>query len=305
MSLENISDSELNDRILILTSKEREISLKFLVYLGEFDKRKLYLGQGYSSLFDYCCRKLKFSESSAFRRMESARCLREHPELKESFLNGAVSMCTIATAARAIREKKTQPTQIIGKSKSEIQALLAVALPVEKPIEKIRAIAVKMDIAAPDKNLGVVKTAVREAEIEQAELRYEIKFSVKKEIMQKLETAKARLSNKLGADLSIENIFGELLEHYIADPKPRKVSKTNNNTRYVSAFVKREVLKRDNCRCSYISSNEIRCTETKYLHLDHIKPFAIGGRSNLENLRVLCSAHNRVRISETFPEARR
>ncbi len=60
-NISEISNTELTERISILQSKERSIVLKFLTHLGEFDNRRLYLEQGYSSLFDYCVRKLKLS----------------------------------------------------------------------------------------------------------------------------------------------------------------------------------------------------------------------------------------------------
>ncbi len=140
MCIETLTNEELTNRIDILRSKEREVVLKFLLHLGEFDKRRLYLGLGYSSLFDYCTRKLGYSESAAYRRIESARCLRLHPELGESFLKGEVSICTIAAASKAIKTDKAEVTEIIGKSAREVQALVAETAPVVKPREVVKEI---------------------------------------------------------------------------------------------------------------------------------------------------------------------
>jgi len=65
---------------------------------------------------------------------------------------------------------------------------------------------------------------------------------------------------------------------------------------------KREVLDRDNSQCSYISKDGVKCTQKHYLNLDHIQPFALGGKSSSENLRVLCSAHNQMFNRMTFEE---
>ncbi|MDZ4785939.1 MAG: hypothetical protein SGJ02_07675 [bacterium] len=105
MSLENISDAELTNQIDILRSKERELTLNFLIHLGEFDKRRLYLGLGYPSLFEYCTKKLEYSVGSAYRRMQSARTLREHPELGNSFLNGKVSV-RLQQPLRPLKQRK-------------------------------------------------------------------------------------------------------------------------------------------------------------------------------------------------------
>jgi hypothetical protein len=64
-------------------------------------------------------------------------------------------------------------------------------------------------------------------------------------------------------------------------------------SRYIPAEVKREVWTRDQGRCVYVSSETGRvCGSTHRLQVDHRKPFSHGGPSTLENLRILCHAHN-------------
>jgi len=291
MEIENLTNKDLAERIEILRGKEREILLKFLIHLGEFDRRKLYLEQGYSSLFDFCTRKLGYSESSAYRRAESARCLREHPELKKSFFSGKVSICTIARASKAIKAKKAEVEDIIGKSTREVETLVAEVAPSNKPREFVKEIKVK-----------------RETEIfptlEKTETRYEIKFSVTKEVYDEIQDIKAKLSNKLGSSLSLENVFIELVNKFQSAPKERKVSSINENSRYIPVSVKREILARDSKCCSYVSPSGIRCTETHFLHFDHIKPFGIGGKTSSNNLRLLCSKHNQMLAKRTFGEGK-
>jgi len=154
--------------------------------------------------------------------VESARCLREHPELETRFIKGDVSSCTIASAAKAIKAEKTSVNEIIGKSAREVQSPIAKVAPMEKPRERIKEI------------------------------------------------------------------------------KTRNISIMNDNSRYIPASVKREVLKMDNHQCSYVSSETERCTATHFLQFDHVTPFGIGGKSNFENIRLLCAAHNKDRISITF-----
>jgi 5-methylcytosine-specific restriction endonuclease McrA len=38
------------------------------------------------------------------------------------------------------------------------------------------------------------------------------------------------------------------------------------------------------------------------LQIDHIKPYALGGTHDPENLRVLCAAHNQHEARKTFGE---
>ena len=69
-------------------------------------------------------------------------------------------------------------------------------------------------------------------------------------------------------------------------------SKNFEPSRYIPSTLRDQVLKRDNYQCSYSSYDGVTCTCRKNLEIDHIVPFAVGGRSELENLRLLCSAHN-------------
>ena len=69
-------------------------------------------------------------------------------------------------------------------------------------------------------------------------------------------------------------------------------------SRYISAEVRRIVAARDGLRCSYRGSDGRRCQARHYLELDHRRPFALGGANSADNLRLLCRAHNQLRLRE-------
>jgi 5-methylcytosine-specific restriction endonuclease McrA len=56
--------------------------------------------------------------------------------------------------------------------------------------------------------------------------------------------------------------------------------------------VKRQVWKRDQGRCTFVSASGRRCDARRFLEYDHIEPVARGGKSTFENLRLRCRAHN-------------
>ena len=62
MNIQKLSDSELNKIIPELCDKERIATVNVLSHLIELDSRKLYRELGYSSLYDFYTRKLKYSE---------------------------------------------------------------------------------------------------------------------------------------------------------------------------------------------------------------------------------------------------
>jgi 5-methylcytosine-specific restriction endonuclease McrA len=67
--------------------------------------------------------------------------------------------------------------------------------------------------------------------------------------------------------------------------------------------VKREVYARDGGCCSYVDPLGRRCTETRYLELDHLMPFAHGGEHVAPNLALRCAAHNALAAEEAFGRA--
>jgi hypothetical protein len=72
-------------------------------------------------------------------------------------------------------------------------------------------------------------------------------------------------------------------------------------SRYISAATKRSVWHRDGGRCTFVDSKTgRRCGSQHSLEYEHIQPFALGGRSNLENLKLLCPAHNRYAAIQVF-----
>ncbi len=81
---------------------------------------------------------------------------------------------------------------------------------------------------------------------------------------------------------------------------------TSTVKRNIPAGLKRKIWQRDKGQCQYRSRATGKvCNERFGLHLDHIKPFAMGGDHSEENLRLLCASHNLHRAKQSFPETRR
>ena len=138
MNLAALSNEKLLQDIKSLMGTERETTLAILYHLIEVESRGIYRDEGYASLFDFCTRGLGYSGGSAWRRIEGAHALREKPELAELLLSGEVTLCSMATAAKALSENTAKVSDIVGKSKREVELL--VSPPVAKRKERVRAI---------------------------------------------------------------------------------------------------------------------------------------------------------------------
>ena len=74
--------------------------------------------------------------------------------------------------------------------------------------------------------------------------------------------------------------------------------------RAIPAAVRDAVWARDEGRCTFLSPEGERCPAVRWLEIDHILPFALGGRSDeIGNLRLLCRAHNQLQARRIFGEA--
>src|SRR3954466_10147068 len=88
-------------------------------------------------------------------------------------------------------------------------------------------------------------------------------------------------------------------------PKARRSAKRRNaHSRYIPRAVVREVHQRDAGQCTFVSSDGKRCAERGFLELHHHdRPYARGGKATVENLRLVCRAHNALFAERDFGRA--
>ncbi len=79
-------------------------------------------------------------------------------------------------------------------------------------------------------------------------------------------------------------------ESVATETDPSKSAPTDRS-RAIPAEVKRAVVERDGLRCTFEGPGG-RCTETRRLELHHDEAFARGGAHSVDNIRVVCQAHN-------------
>jgi 5-methylcytosine-specific restriction endonuclease McrA len=105
IALTEMSDHELLCEVKRLAEDERDATCRLIASLIELDVRRLYLGEGYSSLFSYCTGALRFSEGSAYNRIEAARIARRFPAVLERLKEGAVTLTTVRLLAPHLTEE--------------------------------------------------------------------------------------------------------------------------------------------------------------------------------------------------------
>ena len=112
--------TEIESGTELALGRERLATTTLLHYLCEMDARsKLYARRGFSSLFEYCVKKLKMSEPQAARRVNAARLLREVPEVAGKIASGHLSLTAASQAQVSFKRdnKAGKPKQAEEKQK--------------------------------------------------------------------------------------------------------------------------------------------------------------------------------------------
>ena len=72
-SLQHVGKRQLVRDFSALVGKDRGCTADMLVYIGEMDRRKLYLEHAYPSMFAFCTKRFRMSEAVAAKRIRGGR----------------------------------------------------------------------------------------------------------------------------------------------------------------------------------------------------------------------------------------
>ena len=116
--------------------------------------------------------------------------------------------------------------------------------------------------------------------------RKKIRKTIKKEAVTSAQKLKAQQVNRLTAT------------------SPQKWEYRGNTKqihRTIPSYIRKHIWERDEGQCTYVHPETKRKCSSRYLlQIDHIKPFSLGGKSEVGNLRLLCAGHNQLRSEKTF-----
>src|SRR6185295_3864746 len=91
----SLTNAELLARLLAIAETERGATVELVGHLVELEARKIYLAEGYGSLFTYCTGALRLSEHVAYNCLEAARAARKFPDVLDLLATGAMNLTTL------------------------------------------------------------------------------------------------------------------------------------------------------------------------------------------------------------------
>src|SRR5579885_810496 len=125
--LEGLSIQELDARLIALRKREREALCDLIEHLAAFDRKDGALALAYSSLFEYCVRKLGYSEGAAYKRIRAARATGIRSCVLEALREGRVHLAALAVIKPYLTEENAPQLldRAAGKTKEELGLLAA------------------------------------------------------------------------------------------------------------------------------------------------------------------------------------
>jgi len=139
--------------------------------------------------------------------------------------------------------------------------------------------------------------------------RFGVQFTIGQAAHDSLRYAQALASHAVPGG-ALEEIFERALEAYVAKLEKDRFAATSRprtttthrslDTRHVPAAVAREVWRRDEGRCTFVSEEGQRCEACEFVEFDHVIPVAKGGESTVDNVRLRCRTHNQYEAEREF-----
>jgi hypothetical protein len=322
MNLNHFNDEAIDQNLLSFVRTEREVLTNILHHLREAERRRLFCKRGFASLFEYATKRLGYSEDEAIRRISAMRLLRELPQIEEKIESGALKLTQLAKAQTLFRQEtkanlgrtSTEKLDFLTKIQSCTKRELEKIIEVEGRIQlfvKSSKVALEqfstevqnklqrlMDVLAHS-NPGIdVDTLVAKL----ADLGLEKWDPIKK--AERFEKRKA------GTSLNSASTFPSAISSALPStslpnkrdalvPVPGKVERLSEikeqdrAKRHIPSAIRHAVYLRDKGKCT-------NCGSTRAIEVDHIIPFAKGGLSEPENLRLLCRSCNQHHAIGTY-----
>jgi hypothetical protein len=311
-NLKSLSNEALHKTTQSLVAEERKLTTSILWNLHEIQSRRLHSEMGYGSLFEYAVKALGYSEAAAGRRIAAMKLLAEVPEAEPALQKGDLSLSTLCTLQHFFQrkdepasrdEKKSLIFAFQGKSRRECEKELAELDPkAYAPAERERAVsATQTEIRfVADDSLMEKLIQIRELDAhvlgENAsylELFHRMAdLAIKKLGQTRAAKAQAKADSSLSSSSQSTPPAEERTETNTKLALNARLAFGTRSERYIPAALRRQVWHRDQGRCSYRSSDGRRCGSRFALEFDHCLPLALGGKTDLGNLRLLCRAHN-------------
>lgn len=216
-------------------------------------------------MINYAIKELQYSESAALRRIQSARLLADIPEIENKINDGSLSLSNLQKASNFFKQENIQD---IGGRLEVIEKLEGkTAREAEKTLFELGTTP-----ALPPESVKPVSATFTQ-----------VKVNVSDETYNQMMKARSILGEFSFGDSYMSKVACEAIEN--VNRKKYKLTnkgrETETSGRVPTASQQRELYKRGEGVCE-------KCGSLFKVQKDHRHPYALGGKTETSNLRLLC-----------------
>jgi len=338
-AVSHFSDDALLHDLKARVLRECTSTAVLLTRIAEVDERKLYLREAYPSMYAYCVHELHFSEGAAYKRINAGRAARRFPVIFVALAEGRVHLSGVVTLAPYLTSGNVDEllADATHKTRAEIEQLIAHRFPRPDLPERLQAIPSpspslamapahmvqlspgKVDADTPltgqpapgpghQLSPGNVQAPAPPSKVTPlAPERFGLQVTLDQETYDLLQYARALMSHQVARGeivpvlkSALKCFVGHLEKRKFAATSRPRPSRSSADPRHIPAHVERAVCERDGGQCTFVGENGKRCSERSMLEFDHIDPVARGGEATVQNLRLVCRAHNQYEAEVIF-----
>lgn len=310
-SLRRIGKNQLLRAFSKVVTEDRSNTAAMLAYIGEIDRRKLYLEDSYPSMFALCTRHFGMSESIAGKRIRAGRAACRFPRILEMIRRGDLHLSGVHQLAAYLTEQNHEEVleRATRRSMREIDLLIAEISPQPDRASVIRELSVEAegsegtDVEGTEGSVRrdlVPANSLRNLTIPLSPRRYRLHVTIGQLAKDALEELQGLLSHQIpngDPALVVEQALVALLrdtkkKRAALAKRPRAPKKLTKKTRMIPAHVRRAVFERDGGRCTFVDGEGNRCDSAWQVEFHHCVPFGRDGPHTLDNVELRCRAHN-------------
>jgi hypothetical protein len=308
MDLSKLKDEELDSSNIAIAKTEREVLSKVLHHLRETERRRLFSKYKFSSIVDYAIYRMGYTQDQAWRRINAMRLLKELPQIEEKIDSGALNL-TQMNQARMLFSREIK-AQVYRTKEEKLELLKKVERQPRAQVEKTLERESLLQPVIPN---AFGSNLLKPVEIDQ------FRPEMQKKLKRLIEIRSHKHFN--GVSVVLEDSVDLALKRWdpltkskgiapariVSRPKfgqdnaaiePLKGNSPNASspsiaTRQISFRLRNEVFQAGKGQCE-------NCGSRSYLEIDHIVPFATGGKTELSNLRLLCRSCNQRHAIKTY-----
>jgi 5-methylcytosine-specific restriction endonuclease McrA len=333
--LSKLSNDEVTKSLGELVQQERECLAEVINHLVEIDDRMIPEEKACGNVYEYCSKILGYSERESYFRWQAQRYASQYRSILPMLASGKLTLTNLLKIGPLLTPESYRGllARVSGKSKLEVEKLIAEMRPKGEPAEVIRHLdpapssTAQQDLLfltsetahptpppsgtqppAPAQNNPAARSGPPSVVEFLTPSRVRFAFTGTTEFLDRFRKVQQLMWHKHPSG-KLEAIVSELVEYYLkrCDPdrqkKKRRPKAGHPSGRKIPQWVKDIVRQRDGGQCVYVSPEGARCEGKSGLEYDHIKPYSMGGASNdPANIRLLCWPHNQMYARTLFPD---